>query len=301
CYLDPYEGGKQAVAEAARNIAASGARPVAITDCLNFGSPERAEIMWQFAECIRGISDACRTLETPVVSGNVSFYNETEGRAIHPTPTVGMVGVMESDRDGCGLAFDEAGLDVIVLGATRDELGGSEWQQAFAPNELAAPPRVDLEAEKKLVDLLLALHEAKLLRSAHDVSNGGLAVALAEMSYGGVGCHVELGGHADELDAVALLFSESQARAIVVCTDAERALEAANKAGVQAARIGHTAHGTFLIERHGRPLVRVSAQELTRVWRSAFALLLGGDTADEVLRGVGEEAPDVMAHQDALR
>ena len=109
CYLDPYEGGKQAVAEAARNIAVSGGRPVAITDCLNFGSPERPEIMWQFAECIRGISDACRALETPVVSGNVSFYNETEGKAVYPTPTVGMVGILESDRDGCGLAFPDAG------------------------------------------------------------------------------------------------------------------------------------------------------------------------------------------------
>src|SRR4029079_7876086 len=114
------------------NIAVSGARPVAITDCLNFGSPERAEIMWQFAECIRGISDACRALDTRVVSGNVSFYNETEGRAVIPTPTVGMVGLMESDRDGSPLAFPDAGLDLILLGETRDELGGSEWQQMFA-------------------------------------------------------------------------------------------------------------------------------------------------------------------------
>ena len=116
CYLDPYEGGKQAVAEAARNIAASGGRPVAITDCLNFGSPERPEIMWQFAECIRGISDACLALETPVVSGNVSFYNETEGRGIHPTPSVGMVGILEEETAGRGLAFPEANLDVILLG-----------------------------------------------------------------------------------------------------------------------------------------------------------------------------------------
>src|SRR6185436_8928355 len=173
CHLDPYEGGKQAVAEAARNVAVSGGRPVAITDCLNFGSPERPEIMWQFAECIRGISDACNALGTPVVSGNVSFYNETERNAVYPTPTVGMVGIMESDRDGCGLAFADKDLDVILLGETRDELGGSEWQQRFAPNALAAPPRVELEREKTFVELLLALHHAKLLRSAHDVSKGG--------------------------------------------------------------------------------------------------------------------------------
>jgi phosphoribosylformylglycinamidine synthase len=296
CYLDPYEGGKQAVAEAARNIAASGARPVAITDCLNFGSPERPEIMWQFSECIRGISDACNALGTPVVSGNVSFYNETEGKGIYPTPTVGMVGIMESDRDGCGLSFADAGLDVIVLGETREELGGSEWQQMFAANALAAPPRVELEREQSLIELLLELHGAKLLRSAHDLANGGLAIALAEMSMEGVGCHVDLAGHADALDATALLFSESQARAVVATSDAERVLSMANERGVQAQRVGHTVHGVFLIERNGVPLVRVASQELARVWRSAFALLLGGDTIDEVLRGVGEEVQDMMAH-----
>ncbi|HUR82137.1 MAG TPA: phosphoribosylformylglycinamidine synthase subunit PurL [Thermoanaerobaculia bacterium] len=274
CYLDPYEGGKQAVAEAARNVAVSGARPVAITDCLNFGSPERAEIMWQFAECIRGISDACRALETPVVSGNVSFYNETEGKAVYPTPTVGMVGIMESDRDGCGLAFPEANLDVILLGTMRDELGGSEWQQLFMPDALAAPPRVSLDAERALIELLLQLHGEKLLKAAHDISNGGLAVALAEMSMDGVGCHVNI---ASELDAVALLFSESQARAIVAASNADRVLALANAANVSAQKIGHTSHGTFLVEQNGVPVVRIGAPELARVWRSAFEKHLGGE------------------------
>ncbi|HET8773127.1 MAG TPA: phosphoribosylformylglycinamidine synthase subunit PurL [Thermoanaerobaculia bacterium] len=282
CYLDPYEGGKQAVAEAARNIAVSGGRPVAITDCLNFGSPERPEIMWQFAECIRGISDACRALETPVVSGNVSFYNETEGKAVYPTPTVGMVGILESDRDGCGLAFPDANLDVVLLGETSDELGGSEWQQMFAASSPALPPRVSLDDEKQLVELLLSLHGEKLLRAAHDLSNGGLAVALAEMSVDGIGCHVELGGHADDLDAVALLFSESQGRAVVACSNVARVLDLAKERGVRAQRIGYTAHGTFLIERAGVPLVRIAAQEVTRVWRTAFEAALGGE--------------DVMAH-----
>jgi phosphoribosylformylglycinamidine synthase len=296
CYLDPYEGGKQAVAEAARNIATSGGRPVAITDCLNFASPEKPEIMWQFSECIRGISEACVALDTPVVSGNVSFYNETEGRPILPTPSVGMVGILENDRDGCGLAFTEANLDVILLGETRDELGGSEWQQMFVTDALVAPPRVDLSRERKLIELLLALHASKVLRSAHDLSNGGLAVALAEMSMGGIGCHVELARHADDLDAISLLFSESQARVVVATHDALTVLDAARRAGIRAQRIGHTAHGTFLIERNGIPLVRVASQEVARVHRSAFALMLGGDTIDEVLRGVGEDAPDVMAH-----
>jgi phosphoribosylformylglycinamidine synthase len=296
CYLDPYEGGKQAVAEAARNIAVSGGRPAAITDCLNFGSPERAEIMWQFSECIRGISEACTALDTPVVSGNVSFYNETEGKAIYPTPTVGMVGILEDEKHGAPLSFHDEGLDVILLGDTRDELGGSEWQQMNMPDALAAPPRVDLDRERKLINLLLALHENHLLASAHDLSNGGLAVALAECAMNGVGCHVDLKAHADDLDAVALLFSESQARAVVTCRNAEDVLRRANDAGVSAIRIGHTGRGVFLIERHGVPLVRTSTPELSRIWRSAFSLLLGGDSIDDVIRGVGEEAPEVLAH-----
>jgi phosphoribosylformylglycinamidine synthase II len=277
CYLDPYEGGKQAVAEAARNLAVSGARPVAITDCLNFGSPERPEIMWQFAECIRGISDACRTLETPVVSGNVSFYNETEGKAVYPTPTVGMVGIMESDRHGCGLGFPEAGLEVFLLGEPREELGGSEWQQRFLPDATALPPRVDLDAEKKLVEVLLAMHGEQLLRAAHDVSNGGLAVALAEMSMPDIGCHVDLELVPGNIDAVGALFSEWQTSAVVATSNAERVVELAMAGNVPVRRIGHTAHGVFLIERNGVPLVRIAPQELHRIWRGAFERHLGGE------------------------
>jgi len=297
CYLDPYEGGKQAVAEAARNIAASGGEPVAITDCLNFGSPERPEIMWQFAECIRGISDACRALETPIVSGNVSFYNETEGRGVHPTPTVGMVGILLDESSGRGLAFTEANLDVVLLGETGDELGGTEWQQLFIPDALAQPPRVDLSREKALIELLLTLDRNRLIRSAHDLANGGLAVALAESSMGGIGCHVDLSNHAGDLDAVALLFSESQGRAVVSCTHehTDPVLARATQGGVPARLIGRTEVATFLIERDGTPLIRTTTPELARVWRSAFALLLGGDTIDEVIRGVGEEAPELLA------
>jgi phosphoribosylformylglycinamidine synthase len=278
CFHDPYEGGKQAVAEAARNIAASGGRPVAITDCLNFGSPERPEIMWQFSECIRGISDACNALGTPVVSGNVSFYNETEGKAIHPTPTVGMVGILEREDIGCGLRFPEAGLDVVLIGETREE---------------PMPPRVDLDRERALVETLLQLHENRLLRACHDISNGGFAVALAECAMGGIGCHVELGGHADDIDALALLFGESQARAIVACAP-EQTNDVLTRSGGR--KIGRTVAGAFVIERNGVPLIRTSAEEMARVWRSAFALLLGGDTVDDVIRGVGDEAPEVVAH-----
>ena len=152
CYLDPYEGGKQAVAEAARNIAASGARPVAITDCLNFGSPERPDIMW--------------------------FYNETEGNAVYPTPTVGMVGILDDEASGRGISFPQPGLDIIILGDTREELGGSEWQQAHMPDTLAAPPRVDLERERALIELLIALAENKLVQSVHDLPNGAGSVTF---------------------------------------------------------------------------------------------------------------------------
>jgi len=291
CYLDPYEGGKQAVAEAARNIAVSGGQPVAITDCLNFGSPERPDIMWQFAECIRGIADACKALDTPVVSGNVSFYNETEGNAIYPTPTVGMVGLVDDERRGSPLTFTDIRLDVVILGDTRDEMGGSEWQQMFMPDSLAAPPRVDLVRERKFINLLISLHENRLLHSAHDLSNGGLAVALAEMSMNTIGCHVDLSGYADDLDAVAVLFSESQSRAVVACTPAnlQDVLRRAKNAGVTAMRVGHTAAGVFMIERNEVPLIRSSAPELARISNSAFSLLLSGDTIESVIRGVGEE------------
>jgi phosphoribosylformylglycinamidine synthase len=297
CYLDPYEGGRQAVAEAARNLAVSGARPAAITDCLNFGSPERTEIMWQFAECIRGISDACKALETPVVSGNVSFYNETEGNAIYPTPTVGMVGIVEDERIGTGLHFPEKDLDVIILGDSRSELGGSEWQQMFAPDGMAAPPRVDLDRERALIELMLSLHGRRLIRSAHDISNGGLAIALAESATEGVGCHVDLRGHADDLDAVALLFGESQGRVLLSCAPEQRqeVIRRAKDAGVPAMRVGHTAAAAFIIERAGQTLVRTTAPEMARVWRTAFGLLLSGDSVDDVIRGKGEEV-ELIAH-----
>ncbi|HEY8183854.1 MAG TPA: phosphoribosylformylglycinamidine synthase subunit PurL [Thermoanaerobaculia bacterium] len=296
CYLDPYEGGKQAVAEAARNVAVSGGRPVAITDCLNFGSPERPEIMWQFAECIRGISEACLALGTPVISGNVSFYNETEGRAIYPTPTIGMVGILEREDSGRDLHFPEPGLDIVLLGETRDELGGSEWQQMFAHDSMAPPPRVDLDREKSLIDLILTAYEHRLIRSAHDLSNGGLAIALAESSMEGIGCHVDLAGHANDIDAIALLFGESQGRAILSTNRVEELLTLAKKHGVPAMRIGRTDTAVFVIERNRVPLIRTTTPELSRIWRSAFALLLGGDSIDDVLRGVGEEAPEVLAH-----
>jgi phosphoribosylformylglycinamidine synthase len=297
CYLDPYEGGKQAVVEAARNVACAGAKPMAITDCLNFGSPEKSEIMYQFAECIRGMSAACIAMDSPVVSGNVSFYNDTEGVSIYPTPTVGLVGVIEDESYWCPLAFSEDGEAIILLGTTADELGGSEWAQLHEPGQMAAPPRVDLARERALVDLLLDLHKARLLLSAHDVANGGLAVALAESAMDGTGCVVDLTGHADDLDAVSVLFSESQGRAVLSVRggDVRRVLEMSSKRGVPAVRIGTTGGAVFAIRRDGVELVEAPVASIRGIWRGAFAALLAGDSIDDILAGKGHEEDIIVA------
>src|SRR5438552_1884736 len=189
CALDPYRGGALAVAEAARSIACVGARPLAVTDCLNFGNPEKPEVMGQFEAAVRGISDACRALEIPVVSGNVSFYNETDGRAIPPTPTIGMVGLLEDVEKRVGVPFRREGDIVALLGEARDELGGSEFLRTVRGREEGPCPAVDLPAERRLVDLLVRLARNGNLASAHDLSDGGLAVALAECAMNsGLGC-----------------------------------------------------------------------------------------------------------------
>ncbi len=178
CYLDPREGAKQAVAEAARNVACSGAVPRAITDCLNFGNPEKPEIMWQFVEAVEGMAEACRILETPVTGGNVSFYNETLGKAIWPTPTVGMVGILEDVKRHLTQFFNEANNIVLLLGTPTGEVGGSEYLEHIHQKVAGKPPRVDLNYEKRLIKALVEL--AGLIKSAHDVSLGGLAVTIAE-------------------------------------------------------------------------------------------------------------------------
>jgi phosphoribosylformylglycinamidine synthase len=160
----------------------------------------------------------------------------------------------------------------------------------FQPGAMVAPPRVDLDREKALVEFLLQAYEHRLVRSAHDLSNGGLAIALAESSTEGIGCHVDLAGHADALDAIALLFSESQARVVIATGKPNDVIQLAKKHGLSAARIGRTEHAVFRIERNGVSLIRTTTPELTRIWRTAFGLLLGGDSIADVIRGVGEEA-----------
>ncbi len=244
--LDPYEGGKAAVAEAARNVACTGARPLGITDCLNFGSPERPAVFHQFKEACRGIADACRALDTPVTGGNVSFYNESPGGAVDPTPVVGMIGLLTRADRAVPSHARAAGDAVFVLGHTRAELGGSQLWEALYGFTGGEPPRVDLAAERRLVDYLVAGAERGLFRSAHDCSQGGLGVALAEVAMGGpydetgFGLDIDLTAYGLGLPGVELLFSESQGRAVITCPPDRAAAVAAlaQELGVPTQRIG---------------------------------------------------------------
>jgi len=244
--LDPYEGGKAAVAEAARNVACTGARPLGITDCLNFGSPERPAVFHQFREACRGIADACRALDAPVTGGNVSFYNESPSGAVDPTPVVGMVGLLARADRAVPSHARGAGDAVWVLGDTRAELGGSQLWEAVYGFVGGEPPHVDLGAERRLVDFLVAGAEVGLFRSAHDCSQGGLGVALAEVAMGpayaeaGFGLEVDLTAHGSPLTAHELLFSESHARAVITCLPERGAAVAAlaQELGVPALRVG---------------------------------------------------------------
>ena len=241
--LDPYAGAQLALSEAYRNVAVSGARPLAVTNCLNFGSPEDPDVMWQFAEAVRGLADACLELGVPVTGGNVSFYNQTADTAIHPTPVVGVLGVIEDVTRRTPLA-PAAGQTLLLLGETRDELGGSEWAYHVHGHLGGRPPRVDLAAERALAGLLAAASEAGLLGAAHDVSDGGLAQTLVELALAGdAGVRVALGA-----DPFVELYAESVARAVVaVRPEAVEAVVAlAGEHGVPVRRIG-TVEGDALV------------------------------------------------------
>ena len=183
-YLDPETGGKIAVAEAARNIVASGAEPLAITDCLNFGNPEKPEIFWQIEKSTDGMSEACKVLKTPVIGGNVSLYNETSGEAVYPTPVVGMVGLIKDIDHITTQVFKNAGDLVYLLGETKDEFGGSELQKLTSGKIFGKAPELDLEVEEKNQKAVLKAIQEGLVASAHDLAEGGLAVALAESAIG---------------------------------------------------------------------------------------------------------------------
>jgi phosphoribosylformylglycinamidine synthase len=241
CEADPFEGGKQAVAEAWRNLTAVGARPLALTDNLNFGNPEKPEIMGQFVGCVRGIAEACRALDFPVVSGNVSLYNETQGRAILPTPTIGGVGLLDDFRKSATLAFKAEGEAILLIGGNPGWLGQSLYLRDICGREAGAPPPVDLAAERKHGDFVRGLITGGVATAVHDLSDGGLLVALAEMAMAsGIGAKLEIpAGQTPH----AFWFGEDQGRYVVTVQQAEAAgiLDRAATAGIPAQRLGSTA------------------------------------------------------------
>ena len=269
CQLDPRLGAMHAVAEAARNVASTGARPVAVTNCLNFGNPEHPEVMWQFAEVVAGMGEACRMLETPVTGGNVSFYNQTGDIQIHPTPVVGMVGILEDASQRLGIAWpaDQA---LILLGETRPELGGSEW--AFAAHEHlgGTPPALDLAREKTLLEVMASLTEAGAITSAHDVSEGGIAVALAESAIAGaIGAHVtpDAAGMASHF----WLFSESAGRILVTSKHPKTVLEVARHAGLPATELGRTGGNRLTVD----AMIDLPLEQLRAAYEVSHPLWMG--------------------------
>jgi phosphoribosylformylglycinamidine synthase len=256
CEIDPIEGGKQAVAEAWRNLTAVGARPLAVTDNMNFGNPEKPEIMGQFAGCIQGMAEACRALDFPVVSGNVSLYNETDGSAILPTPVIGGVGLIDDVDKMVTLALGPGEQDLVLIGETRGHVGLSLYLGAFEDPKIGAPPPVDLIAERRHGDLVRRLIGAGHVSACHDVSDGGLLVALAEMALSG-----DVGAEIAVPDDVPLpldwLFGEDQGRYIIQTADADAVLREAAGAGVPAAEIGKSGGASLTVS--GLGTISVSA------------------------------------------
>jgi len=239
CYADPVMGGRQVVAESWRNITAVGALPLAVTDNMNFGNPERPEIMGQFVGCIEGMGDACKALDYPVVSGNVSLYNETDGQGIPPTPTIGGVGLLKDYRKAIGLGFKAEGESVLLVGETIGHLGASLYLREVEGVEDGTPPPVDLAQEKKNGDFVRGLIDQQLLSACHDLSDGGVLVGLAEMAMAGnMGIAVQTPENLASLDA--WLFGEDQARYVLVTDDADNIISLAAKSGVEIVRLGST-------------------------------------------------------------
>ena len=278
-YLDPYRGAMLAVAESARNVACAGGEPIGATNNLNFGNPERPEIMWQFGEAVRGIGDACRALDVPITGGNVSLYNETEGQAIYPTPVLGVVGLLEDASQTVTRAFRSSGAAVVVLGENHGELGGSEYLARVHGVVAGPPPALDLARERALQQLVVGLIRAGLVESAHDCSDGGLAVTLAECTFdsGGIGVDAAVApaggaGVPAAFVAAATLFGESASRVVVSAADAHVAavLERAAAAGVPAAVIGRTGGADIRIACGGVPAIRIAVADAEARWAGAI-------------------------------
>ena len=293
CAADPREGAKLIVAEAARNVVCVGARPLAITNCLNFASPERPEVMWSFSEVVDGIAEACRAFNTPVVSGNVSFYNETEGRGILPTPVIGMIGLVEDVRRVVQPGFKQEGDVIALLGTTADDISISEYAATVAgrsTDEMIAAgsvPKIDLQVECRVQRVCLEAAEAGLLASAHDCSDGGLAVALAECCFSslnrpGLGAEVVLpeslsSSLKGSLPPVSMLFGESPSRIIVSFPESSRlaVAEIAKRENCPLTIIGQVGGSRLRIELGEAEAVSIAVNELENVWRGSLSQKLG--------------------------
>ncbi len=281
-YLNPRRGGQIAVAEAARNVVCAGGEPLAITNCLNFGNPYKPEVYWVFKEALGGMGDACRALGTPVTGGNVSFYNENPESAVFPTPTIGMVGLVEDiDRDATTVPFRAAGDLVYLLSPRawrhRNDIGGSEYLSWIHKRTDGDAPHLDLVEEKSVQQAMLGFIRAGLVQSAHDVSDGGLAICLAECALHAshLGADIALDGVAD-IRTDALLFGEAQSRIVLSVRpeDKSRLLGRAETIGVQLTQIGVVTHGPLRISRDGRPLVEATGTDLRMIYETALPELM---------------------------
>ena len=265
--LDPYAGAQLALVESYRNVATGGAAPLAISDCLNFGSPEDPDVMWQFAEACRGLKDACVELGIPVTGGNVSLYNQTGETAILPTPVVAVLGVIEDVTRRTPSGFVTEGEDVFLLGTTGEDLSGSEWAHVVHGHLGGQPPRVDLAAEKALATLLVEASRTGAVTSAHDVSDGGVAQALSEAAlHQGIGCTVAIEG-----DAFLGLFSETAGRAVVTTADPAALADLAASHGVPLIRLGRTGGTDLVVEGH----FSVPVDEIRAAWSATLPAALG--------------------------
>ena len=282
CFADPVEGGKQAIAEAYRNLCAVGATPLATTDCMNFGNPQRPEIMGQFVGCIEGMAEACRALDFPIVSGNVSLYNETKGddgsgSAILPTPAIGGVGLLKDWRKAVGIAFKGSGDVIVLIGARRGHLGQSLWLRELHGREDGPPPPVDLAAERAAGEFVRAAIAGGAITACHDVADGGIAVALAEMALAG-----DVGAMINKLrpESNAALFAEDQGLYVATICDncLLTFLARAHSAGVEVEAIGRTCGARLIFELpegdHAVPLA-----ELRKAHEGFFPKLMGSEPA----------------------
>ncbi|MDB5085656.1 MAG: phosphoribosylformylglycinamidine synthase, partial [Bacilli bacterium] len=269
-YLDPYVGGQLAVVEAARNVVCSGAEPIAITDCLNFGNPEKPEIYYQFSQSIDGIAEACRALGTPVISGNVSFYNETGGTDIYPTPVIGMVGLLEDYSHATTQSFKTDGNLIFVTGTAGNDLGGSEYLAAVHGVTAGISPRLNLALEVRVQKFVLTAIRSNLIRAAHDCADGGLAVALAESCIaGGIGAVVNMDS---ELRTDAVLFGETPSRILLEVTPEHRALLEALALEMECpiTLLGQVEGDSLLIGVNESIVIDASVHDLADSWKGAL-------------------------------